>query len=410
MKYSKKIITILAMFLLATQSGLFLIYQLYNNQAEHKQLKSLLLQQTMVLIQRIQLAAEPNEQKIIKSSIIPNAILTITPFPEWPIQISSSSLWLVYKKLKNQTGSINLSYHLKSRKWLNIEIKPYKTQSLLKSFLFVLELFLTVATMCFLFLNYRYTLPLHNISGAVERLGNNLDSAPLKAQGNELVRTTYTAINEMQNKIQRLLQERTSMLAAISHDLRTPLARLRLRTDGIDDSEQQARQHKDLDEMEAMIAQILAYVSTENEVRNEVLFDLTALVTSLCHDFVDLGNEVDYIGTEDCVLIKGDILSIKRAIANVIENAIKYAGKTEINLYQKEQVNLFIADQGKGILEDQLEKVFTPFYRLDSSRNQPGTGLGLSITRAVLHAHNASIRLSQNKLGGLLVAIQFPCV
>ena len=209
----------------------------------------------------------------------------------------------------------------------------------------------------------------------------------------------------MQTRLHRFVEDRTQMLAAISHDLRTPLTRLRLRAEFVEDPEQQRKMLADLEEMEAMIASTLAFARDDARKEPRVPIDLAALLQSLVDDLGDAGNTVEYSGPEHKTIACRPV-ALRRAIGNLIDNALKYGGCARVALLDGREdghVAIRIDDDGPGIPEGEQEKVFAPFYRLERSRSRDtgGTGLGLSVARTIARAHGGDVTLRNRPDGGL---------
>jgi two-component system osmolarity sensor histidine kinase EnvZ len=232
----------------------------------------------------------------------------------------------------------------------------------------------------------------------------------LPLRGPREVRAAITAFNAMQARIERVMGERTAMLGALSHDLRTPLARMRLRAEFLADEREQRRMLRDLDEMEAMVNQSLDFLRDDSRTEPPTKLDLAVLLQGIAEEQADLGREVAFHGPEHAT-IQARPLSLKRAIANIVENAVKYGTKADIELrLEGKAASVSVSDDGPGIPESLRERVFEPFYRAEASRNREtgGVGLGLSIARAVIRSHGGEIRLADHALGGLIVRVDLP--
>ena len=208
----------------------------------------------------------------------------------------------------------------------------------------------------------------------------------------------------------RFVQDRTRMLAAISHDLRTPITTLRLRAEFIDDEEMRGKILDTLEEMQAMTEAVLAFAREDasNEETREV--DLSALASSMAEDFSELGKDVRFLG-DDAIVYACRPISLKRALRNLIENALRYAGAAEIKVVKGvDGLQISVLDQGPGIPAEKLEEVFSPFFRVEGSRNLEtgGVGLGLSITRTIIRSHGGDVTLANRKDGGLEATINLP--
>lgn len=254
------------------------------------------------------------------------------------------------------------------------------------------------------------TAPLGALSRAAERLGVDMTSPPLPETGPREVRQAAHAFNGMQNRIRKLISDRTQMLAAISHDLRTPITRLRLRREFVEDDEQRAKMLSDLAEMEAMIASALAFIREDTAKEEARRVDLAALIGTICDDLWDAGADIQLEPGPPAPLLCRP-LALKRAFTNLLDNAVKYGGRARVSLVKQDgHLRVDIEDDGPGIPEDLREKVFSPFYRIESSRNREtgGTGLGLTVARSVIGAHGGDIELHDRPGGGLRVSVKLP--
>ncbi|NQU59444.1 MAG: HAMP domain-containing histidine kinase [Rhodospirillales bacterium] len=239
--------------------------------------------------------------------------------------------------------------------------------------------------------------PLALFAQAAERLGRDVNAPPMPEDGPGEVLSASRAFNDMQRKLQSFIKDRTHMLAAISHDLRTPITRLRLRAELIDDGEQQKKMLADLDQMEQMISATLAFARDESTDEASVRFDLAAMLQSLTDGITDTNGKASYDGP-DRLEWTGRPGSLMRAFQNLADNAIKYGQRADIALHiMEEGLVVTVADDGPGIAEDERSRVFDPFYRVDPSRNRDtgGVGLGLAVTRSVIRAHGGEILFSK---------------
>jgi signal transduction histidine kinase len=252
--------------------------------------------------------------------------------------------------------------------------------------------------------------PLRQLSDAADRIGMPGITVRMPETGPHEVRHAALAFNRMQARINKLIGDRTQALAAVSHDLRTPIARLRLRAGFLDDPEAQRQIDADLDEMDAMIGATLAYLRGEEELEPERPTDIVAMLETLCDAAADAGAEASYEGPGQARLICRPV-AIKRAFANLIENAVKYGRAARVQLDDvPSRIRVRIDDDGPGIPEADMEVVFEPFRRLETSRNRGtgGTGLGLTIARQVISQHGGTIMLANRPSGGLTVIVELP--
>ena len=247
--------------------------------------------------------------------------------------------------------------------------------------------------------------PFATFAAAAERLGLEITAPPVAVSGPREVRLAAHAFNVMQERIRRFVDDRTQMLAAISHDLRTPITRLKLRAEFVEDDEERAKLLADLDEMERMIAATLSFARDDATREERRPVDVAALVQGLADD---LG--VAYEGP-DRLVSGAHPTALKRAVANLLENGVKYASSVRVALaVQDGQVILTVEDDGPGIPESDFERVFAPFVRLEQSRNRDtgGTGLGLAVARAAFRAHGGDVTLANRAKGGLTAKAAFP--
>jgi signal transduction histidine kinase len=257
---------------------------------------------------------------------------------------------------------------------------------------------------------HRMTRPLRNFADAAERIGLDVRSLPLPEQGSRELRNATRAFNLMQERLRRFVDDRTMMLAAISHNLRTMLTRLKLRAEFIEDTEQQAKAISDLDEMQAMLDSTLAFARDDAAEEPRTQTDLAALVQSLCDDMADGGHPVSCRTTGRLAYACAPG-AIKRAVQNIVVNAIKYGVSASVEVFEEpDRIDIAVTDTGPGIPADRREDVFRPFYRLETSRNREtgGSGLGLAVARSIARRHGGDIVLEDAVGGGLTVRLSLP--
>jgi signal transduction histidine kinase len=307
--------------------------------------------------------------------------------------------------------SLRVSVHLKDGSWLNV-LAPLDLGDPLwrPRFVAPLVIALVLVTFVALLAVRRATRPFATFAQAAERLGVDVSAPPLAETGPREVRQAAQAFNVMQSRITRFVQDRTQMLAAISHDLKTPITRLRLRAEFMDDDDQRARMLADLDEMEAMISSTLAFARDDAASEPRIRLDIAAMVQGMVEDLGDLGARCVYDGPPSLV-IEARPAALKRALANLVDNAIKYGGSASVSLKAGgRDVLVVIDDEGPGIAQESRERVFAPFVRLETSRSRDtgGTGLGLAVARAAIRAHGGDITLADRPGGGLRVTVTLP--
>ena len=256
----------------------------------------------------------------------------------------------------------------------------------------------------------QFARPIDRLARAVQEFGLNPQAPAIPEAGPRELRKVIQTFNEMQAQIQKLLSHRTMMLAAISHDLRTPLTRMRLRGELIEDPEQQARHFRDVDEMEAMVEGALAFFRDDAATEAMTTFDLPQLLMTLVNDYADQKIEIAYEGPAHANY-NGRVLALRRVIGNLVENAVKYATPPAIELLiEAGTFVILIRDRGPGIPEQALAKVFFPYYRVEKSRNRAtgGVGLGLTVVQAIVQGHGGEVVLRNLAGGGLEARVILP--
>ncbi|WP_159811472.1 HAMP domain-containing sensor histidine kinase [Pseudomonas sp. 18058] len=253
------------------------------------------------------------------------------------------------------------------------------------------------------------TRPIQRLSDAAERLSENLDSPPLDESGPKEARQAAHTFNLMQQRIREQVQQRARMLGAVSHDLRTPLSRLKLRLENISDEKLQGQMRQDLDDMIGMLDATLTYLHEQRTSEALQLMDVQALVESLCENAEDQGADVQVNG--HCAPLPVQPMALRSCLNNLMNNALRYAGQARIELQdQREQLLIHVIDHGPGIAADKREAVFEPFYRLEGSRNRNsgGVGLGMTIAREAAQRLGGQLNLEETPGGGLTAIIRLP--
>ena len=254
------------------------------------------------------------------------------------------------------------------------------------------------------------TAPLRDLASAADRIGTDISAAGAPETGPREIRLVARAFNTMQTRIRRLIADQKQTLAAVSHDLKTPLTRLRLRAEFVHDGEMREMVEADLDEMERMLDQTLAFLRGDASQEESRTVDIASILKTICDQATDAGRDVVLSGAERAPL-RCRPLAIKRALSNLIDNAVKYGKRARVALEDNPQeLAVSIEDEGPGILESEHDRVFEPFCRLEDSRNREtgGTGLGLTIARMAVRAHGGDITLTNRATGGLRVIVTLP--
>ncbi len=254
------------------------------------------------------------------------------------------------------------------------------------------------------------TRPLRDLAEAAERFSLDQTPQPLPESGPVEVRRAARAFNTMRERIRSLVSERMQAMAAVSHDLRTPITRLRLRSEFLEDEATRALIDADLGEMEAMIDSTLDYLrgGTSSEPLRPV--DLASVIETIVDEHVDQGHRVSLVGLGSAP-VQGRVLSLKRAASNIIGNAVKYGHAAKVSITDAgANFAVLVEDEGPGIAEADRERVFHPFVRLEESRGRQtgGSGLGLTIALAIARSHDGSITLENRPEGGLRVTLLLP--
>jgi signal transduction histidine kinase len=251
--------------------------------------------------------------------------------------------------------------------------------------------------------------PLGQFAAAAERFGRDPSAPPMAVKGSSEITQAAAAFNEMQDRLRRYVDDRTSMVAAIAHDLRTPLTRLRFRIEAAPE-EAQVKMTADIDQMEAMIAATLAFVRDAQADPHRTRLELSSLLESVVDDMAETGADVAVEKAEK-VVIDADSLALRRLITNLIENAIKYGARARCSLSVHDRLaEIDIEDDGPGVPGPELNRVFDPFYRREPSRNRQtgGIGLGLSVARSIARAHGGDVALQNRPQGGLRAKVTLP--
>lgn len=253
--------------------------------------------------------------------------------------------------------------------------------------------------------------PIQRLSDAAERLSENLDSTPMEVGGPREARQAAQAFNLMQQRIREQVQQRGRMLAAVSHDLRTPLSRLKLRVEQIEEPKLHGQMTQDLNDMIGMLDATLTYLNEQRTSEILQLFDLQALIESLAENAQDNGDDVQCTG--QCRPLRIQPMALRSCINNLIDNALRYAGQAQVEIFDEaEHVRVMVIDHGPGIGIEHHEAVFEPFYRLEGSRNRNsgGVGMGMTIARDAARRMGGDLSLGQTPGGGLTVTLILPRV
>jgi hypothetical protein len=306
--------------------------------------------------------------------------------------------------------------HLPEGDWLNVTVRvdpPRPWHS--PTFLWAFVLMTAAAALLTLWAVRRMTAPVATLAKAAEALGRDVNAPPLPEDGPSEVATAAAAFNTMAARIRRFVQDRTEMLTAIGHDLRTPITRLKLRAEFMEDDEQRRKMLIDLEELEAMVSATLAFGRDAKSTEPVSPLDLPELLRTILDEATDAWPEVTekvaYEGPSH-LTVRARPLSLKRALANLVANAVNYGGSARMRLTLPANGTLVIEveDDGPGIAPQELDRVFEPFHRGEPSRNREtgGVGLGLPIARNIFRAHGGDVTLANRPTGGLRATVTLP--
>lgn len=306
---------------------------------------------------------------------------------------------------------LQVAVPLADGRWLSfVTALPESGPSFSRQFLLSMGIMAIIILAVSVWVVRRVTAPLASLSAAAERLGNDLNAPQMPETGTIETRQASHAFNTMQARLRGLIENRTRMLAAISHDLRTPLTLLRLRTENVENATEREKMLATIAEMDAMVATTLAFARDEATAEARRPTDLAALVQSIVDDMADTGLPVRMEPAEP-VVHSCRPAALKRAIRNLIDNAVKYGKKANVAIKSTpKSIEITIDDEGPGIAEQELSRVFEPFYRVEESRSPEtgGAGLGLAIALSTAQAHGGEIILRNRPAGGLRASVMLP--
>ena len=294
--------------------------------------------------------------------------------------------------------------------WLTIQPKsnfgldPWQQRLLL---VFALAA-LSVAPLAWAF-SRRLAAPISALAAGAERLGRDPRSPPLDITGSSEVAAAVTAFNEMQDRIRRYVDDRTGMMGAIAHDLRTPLTRLRFRIEAVPEP-LRTKMEADIDHMEAMVSSTLSFVRDAALPRDRRKLEMASLVETVMDEAALTGADAA-VRRAERVVVDGDPLALKRLVANLVDNALKYGERARARVFSEDGMAvILVEDDGPGMPESEIERVFEPFHRLESSRSREtgGIGLGLAVVRAVARSHGGDVVLRNRPRGGLSARVTLP--
>ncbi len=267
---------------------------------------------------------------------------------------------------------------------------------------------LALAPIAYLFAR-RLAAPFSAFAAAAERLGRDPGAPPLELSGPAEIVQAVSAFNQMQDRLRRYVDDRTAIVGAVAHDLRTPLTRLRFRIEGAPEA-LAGKMASDIDQMDAMISASLAFVRDATRPAERLRLELVSLVESIADEMAETGLDVAAEGAPP-VVIEGDPIALRRLITNLLDNAVKFGGRARARVYAQDGAAVIeVDDEGPGIPAEDQERVFEPFHRGERSRSREtgGAGLGLAVVRSVARAHGGDIWLQNRAGGGLRARARLP--
>ena len=316
----------------------------------------------------------------------------------------------------NSWHQVVIGMRLPDGEWLNVRaqlepLRPWHSPTFLVAFM----LMTAAAALLTLWAVRRLTAPVRTLAEAAEALGRDVNAAPLPENGPTEVAVAAVAFNTMAARIRRFVEDRTELLTAIGHDLRTPITRLKLRAEFVEDDEQRGKILADLEELEAMVSATLAFGRDARTTEPVSPLDLAELLRTILDEAGDASPDVldklNYEGPAH-LTVQARPLALKRVFVNLVANAVNYGGSATVRLVIRDprMVVVEVEDDGPGIPPGELERVFEPFHRGEPSRNREtgGVGLGLPIARNIMRAHGGDVTLSNRPSGGAKATVTLP--
>ena len=404
------VLSLLAMVIIAHVIAMF-FYLRESNLNRQALKRNDVIQKIINAIYTVEATPIGSRKKAVAAMEDPDINVTLTKVPESSLQFQSISYLKILKALRGRLGTFNVSIEMGVSQWLNIKATIYHHFLYTQLLFFLVEIFIFATIFISAWSIRRFTQPLKRFKKAAERMGIDLQSRPLDIYGPPVVREAAEAINQMQYRIQDLIRDRTQMLAAISHDLRTPITRMKLRSQFLNDAGLQSKFVSDLDEMNKMINEILAFAREEASTEDKKRLDLVSLMDTIIDEYRSMHVNIEFRCGLHRVIIMARPIALKRAFNNIINNARRYAHNVTVSLYVKTgRAIILFDDDGPGIPESEIKRVFEPFYRGEKSRNRDtgGVGLGLAVTHDIVLSHGGKISLQNRNTKGLRVRISLP--
>ncbi len=308
-------------------------------------------------------------------------------------------------------GDFSAAAQLADGRWLVVSTppEPFPNPWQVRVLLWLAACLVVIGLAGFLF-SRRITAPIRAFAEAAERLGRDPRQGAIPLSGSAEIGKAAGAFNLMQERLKRYVDDRTAMVAAISYDLRTPLARIRFKVEDAPD-EVKTAVIRDIERMEKMISAVLAFIRDASEPSHRERLDLRSLLEVVADDAAAMGDETPVTGEDRPIIVDGDPSALTRLFGNLVDNALKYGTSPRIRLFQADDHAVVeVADSGPGLPGRELERVFDPFYRSDPARTltTDGVGLGLAVSRSIARAHGGDIVLRANLPTGLVARVSLP--
>jgi signal transduction histidine kinase len=309
-----------------------------------------------------------------------------------------------------------ISMRFPDGEWLNVHLRVRPTLPIPSGATLVAFVLMTLcSTALVVWAVQQFSAPMRALAQAAERLGVDVNAGPLPERGSAEAMKAAAAFNTMAARIRRFVQDRTFLLTAIGHDLRTPITRLKLRAEWMDDEEQRRKMLMDLDELESMVAATLAFGRDDANAEAPAAIDMAELLRTILDEAGDarplLADQISYEGPDHQV-VQARPAAMKRALTNLVLNAVNYGGSARVTQQPPRDgvLTIWVEDDGPGIPPGELDRVFEPFHRLEASRNREtgGTGLGLPIARNILRAHGGDVVLANRAPCGVRAIVTLP--
>jgi two-component system OmpR family sensor kinase len=352
-------------------------------------------------------ALNVNPTQVMVSQLAPRLIVLTAPPPRRPHTVAAETIDSEQPLL---FGSFQLGVKQPDGRWLIIKpktafgIDPWQQRVLL-----VLLLAAVVVSPLAWWFARRMAAPITALAAGAERLGRDPQAPPLNIRGSAEVTAAVGAFNEMQDRLRRYVEYRTTMIGAIAHDLRTPLTRLRFRIEAVPE-DLRLKLANDIDEMEAMVAATMSFVRDAAVPRQRQKLEIASLVETVMDEAAETGSDTA-VDRADRVVVDGDSLALKRLLINLVENALKFGSLARARVFSDGTMAIVeIDDNGPGIAEEHMEEAFEPFHRLEASRSRDtgGIGLGLAVVRAIARGHGGDVCLNNRTGGGLRARLSLP--